>query len=199
VVVVPLLALTLAGAAGAAACVGQGYSYAGYEASAPAAGVTAQLTLTRPPAVRGGHVAAWIGFGAANAGESGTGAWVQVGIASFPDGRSELYYEFLLPTQEQPTYAALGAVAPGEQRRVAVVETVPDTWSVRVNGRAVSPPIVLPGSHADWRPLATAESWDGGQGACNDLAYGFGRLVLSGSDDREGRAARHRVEALVLQ
>jgi hypothetical protein len=178
VIVVPLLAWALAGAVGTGACVGRGYSYAGYQASAPAAGVAARLTLARPPTVRGGHAAAWIGFGAANAGESGTGAWVHVGIASFPGGRSELYYEFLPPTQDHPTYVPLRAVAPREQQRVALVETAPDTWAVLVKGRPVSPPIVLPGSHADRRPVVTAESWDGGPGARNDLAYGFGRLAI---------------------
>jgi hypothetical protein len=47
-------------------------------------------------------------------------------------------------------------------------------WRVWLNNRAASQPILLPGSHDRWGPMATAEAWDGGTGGiCNSFLYRF--------------------------
>jgi hypothetical protein len=40
--------------------------------------------------------------------------------------------------------------------------------------------IYLPGSHGAWRPLATAESWNGDSlGTCNAFAFRFERIRVA--------------------
>jgi hypothetical protein len=48
-----------------------------------------------------------------------------------------------------------------------------------VNGSPASEPIHLPASHARWRPVVTAESWDAGATGCNDFAYRFGAIRVA--------------------
>jgi hypothetical protein len=176
-------ALAASASAGAASrgCGLPGYSYAGYESAIPAYGASGRLTALAAPAVEGGHVAAWIGVGGFGVGPRGTDEWLQVGLAGFPDGRAELYYEYLLPTQQQPVYVRIEAVLPREGHDVAIYErpSQPNVWRVAVDGTPVSPPIALPGSHGAWRPIATTESWDGGSPACNGFSYDFGRLAVA--------------------
>jgi hypothetical protein len=157
------------------------YSYAGFLNPQAAFGVSGRLTLSAAPVVIDGHVGAWIGVGGAGMGPNGSDAWVQAGISGFPDGHSELYYEVQLPGQKSPQYVSLGRVAPGESHDVAVYErpTQQNAWRVVVDGVKVSAPIVLPGSHGVWRPIATTENWDGGTGACNRFAYDFSNLAVA--------------------
>ena len=53
-------------------------------------------------------------------------------------------------------------------------------WRVWVDGKAVSEPVYLPGSSGRWRPIATAETWDGGRRVCNLFSYRFGRVSVAG-------------------
>ena len=165
------------------ACGWSGYSYAGFEAAAAAYGVSARITVLSQASVESGHVAAWIGFGGDGLGPGGADEWVQAGIASFPDGRSELYYEYRAPGRRAPVYASLGVVGPGESHTVAVVErpAQPNTWRVWVDGMPMSPSIDLPASHGAWQPVATAESWDGGTPSCNRFAFDFDTLSVASS------------------
>jgi hypothetical protein len=66
-------------------------------------------------------------------------------------------------------------------RRVAVLEVGgrANWWRVWVNDRPASRPIHLPGSTGRWRPIATAEAWDGGSGMCNRFAFRFGRVEVA--------------------
>ena len=49
-----------------------------------------------------------------------------------------------------------------------------------LNHKPVSPPILLPGSHGRWNPIATAESWDGGSGGtCNTFLYHFRHVSIA--------------------
>ena len=75
----------------------------------------------------------------------------------------------------------IGRIGPGEAHAVAVYErpSQPNSWRVTLDGAKVSPPIVLPGSHGAWRPIATGETWDGGTGACNRFAYDFSNLAVA--------------------
>jgi len=169
------------GAGAAAGCSWEGYAYAGYRGPAVAAGVAARIAVLSAPAVSSGHVGAWVGFGGAGLGPGGSDEWIQAGVAGYPDGRSELYYEVVLPGSTQVTYVALRPLGVGGSALVAVVESAlrPGYWRVLVDGRPVSPPIRLPGSHGAWRPLATAETWDGDQAACNRYRYGFSQLAVA--------------------
>jgi hypothetical protein len=42
-------------------------------------------------------------------------------------------------------------------------------------------PIVLPGSHRIWKPIATAESWNGGVETCNSFGFRFERVGIARS------------------
>ena len=55
----------------------------------------------------------------------------------------------------------------------------PNRWRVWLNGKPVTKPFYLPGSSARWAPIATAESWNGGESACNSFAFRFERVSVS--------------------
>ncbi len=157
------------------------YQYAGVVAPAPAAGIAATITALRPPDVLWGHVAAWVGVGGPGAGPNGADEWLQVGLSGFERGAGSLYAEVARPGQA-PTYTAvLATVAAGEPHEVAVLEQAgrPGWWRVWVDGRPVGAPVLLPGSHGRWHPMAMAESWNGGRGVCNGFRYAFARLRLA--------------------
>jgi hypothetical protein len=167
-------------AAGGSGC-GSGYTYAGLIATTPASGVSARLTATAAPHVFGGHVAAWIGVGGAGMGAGGKDAWLQVGLNAFPDGTSNLYYE-VTQNGGKPRLVKLASVVPGRSYRVGIIEVPnhPNAWRVWVDGTAMTPPLSLPGSHGNWAPVATAESWDGGTSACNGYQYRFTNVHVAG-------------------
>ena len=67
--------------------------------------------------------------------------------------------------QSDPVFIPLlQNVQVGERHRLAVLEMNrrPGVWRVWVDGKPMTDPIVLPGSHRIWKPIATAESWNGG-------------------------------------
>jgi hypothetical protein len=161
---------------GARACANAGYSYAGVQSVAPARGISARIAAVRSARVTSGHVAAWIGLGGAGQGANGSDEWVQVGVASLPGGTTELYYEVAFPGA-RAAYTSLGAVTAGERHQVSVLETeMPGIWLVWLDGRAVSQPLNLPGSHGAWSPMATSESYDGGYTSCNGYGFEFSEL-----------------------
>jgi hypothetical protein len=167
----------------AASCGASAYSYAGLLDTSPRYGVGATISVLRPPTIRGGHVAAWVGIGGSGLGPNGTDEWLQVGVSGEPGRGLALYYELALPGQA-PRYVALrGAVTAGSAIRVAVVESAhrPGAWRVVVNGVARTEPLLLPGSHGAWRPVATTESWNGGIGACNSFAFAFSDVAVATS------------------
>jgi hypothetical protein len=164
-----------------AVCGYSGYSYAGFQSPVTAYGVSGRLTALTPAGVGSGHVAAWIGVGGAGMGPNGSDVWLQIGIAGYPNGRSELYYEYATPGMTDATYVSLGWASPGVAHDVSVQEraTQPGAWRVWLDGQSVSPAIVLPGSHGAWRPIATAETWDGGIRGCNRYGYDFSSLAIA--------------------
>jgi hypothetical protein len=181
-VVVVAVALPLRDAAGAGprGCA-RGYSYAGFQSPSVAYGVAARIAVLSAPSIEHGQVAAWIGIGGPGLGPRGADQWLQVGIAGFPDGTSELYYEFVSRGDPVPHYMSLASAHAGEGYRVAIVERPeqPNAWRVLLDGRPASPVIVLPGSHGSRRPIATAESWDGGVPGCNRFSYRFTGLATA--------------------
>ncbi len=175
-----LLASSSAGAARAnpvTNCGLPGYSYAGVGAVHTASGVSARLRIVKAPVVTGGHVAAWVGFGGYGAGKGGTDAWIQAGIITKAGGVPTLYYEITRPGYK-PKLVPLRAASPGRTYEISVRELAsPGRWQAFVDGRPVSAPVSLPGSHASWQPTATAESWDGGSASCNRFGFAFERVT----------------------
>jgi hypothetical protein len=185
-VLAALVAATTTADAGRTACgvdvAGNGgYSYAGHQAARKGHGVRATITAIRAPEVAAGHVAGWVGLGGPGQGPNGTDMWLQVGLASMQGMGTFLYSEVTRPGRP-PAFRLLEEnVQVGESRRVAVLEMSrrPEWWRVWVNGAPVTKPIHLRGSSERWAPIATAESWNGGEVACNRFAFRFERVSVS--------------------
>lgn len=173
-----------AGSASAVSSCGHpGYSYAGFQAATPAHGVRADVVALGRPHVESGHVAAWVGVGGPGQGPGGSDAWIQVGLSAFEGTGSRLYFEVNRPGVG-PRYTELRAnVEPGSRHRLAVLEVSrkPGWWRVWVDGKPVSKRLYLPGSSGRWRPIATAETWDGGRRVCNRFVYRFDGLSVAGA------------------
>lgn len=181
-----LAAAALAGAAGAFACGNtSGYSYAGLGSASHAYGISAIVTPLDAFDVFSGHVAGWVGVGGPGEGPNGTNEWLQIGYSGFPGViGSDIYYEVALPGRF-PTYHQVSADLPaGTVTKLTVLEmhNRPNWWRVWVNHKPASQPIRLPESHDRWTPVATAESWDGGNGgACNTFLYQFRHVSIAHS------------------
>ena len=172
------------GAARALACGNStGYSYAGLASPSNAFGISATISPLDAFDVFNGHVAGWVGVGGPGLGPGGTNEWLQIGLSGFPgiDG-SDIYYEVAQPGR-YPTYHQVAANLPvGTVAKVTVLEmhTQPNHWRVWLNHKPVSPAIYLPESHNRWSPIATAESWDGGNGGmCNTFLYRFRKVSIA--------------------
>jgi hypothetical protein len=164
--------------AAALGCSGSPYVYAGLAGNARVAGVGARITPASAAgfSVRTGHVAGWVGVGGPGEGPNGSDEWIQVGFSAFPDWLgNDLYYEVERPNSPAVYSRVRAGVAAGQPMRVSVLEMHGrrDWWRVWVDGEPASAPIHLPASHDRWRPIVTAESWDGGGDVCNDFAYQF--------------------------
>jgi hypothetical protein len=157
-----------------------GYSYAGHQTGARGHGVRATLTLTRAE-VAAGHVASWVGLGGRGQGAHGGDAWIQAGIATVP-GMGSLVYAEITREGRAPQFVPLvRSVAPGQSHRIAVLEMAArrSWWRVWVDGRPVTKPVLIRGSSGRWHPVATAESWNGGQAACNGFSYRFEGVAVA--------------------
>jgi hypothetical protein len=176
-------ALASTPASAVSACGKAGYSYAGFQAVAPAHGVRADLIALGSPQVESGHVAAWVGVGGPGQGSGGRDAWIQTGFASFGGSQVRLYFEVTRPGAGTRYTEVKSQIAPGSRHRIAVLEVFrrPGWWKVWADGKPVSEPVYLAGSHGRWRPIATAETWDGGRRVCNLFSYRFGRVSVAGA------------------
>jgi hypothetical protein len=162
-------------------CAAHGYTYAGLAQNDAVHGVSATLTAVSAPRVAGGHVAAWVGVGGRGAGPDGTSTWLQAGLATYRSGGSRLYYELMLPDGRR--YVELArAVRTGTRFTVSVLEVMPGTWQVVVDGRAVSHTFALPVSAAGLPAIVTAESWARANQVCNQYAFGFAGAQFIGAD-----------------
>lgn len=153
----------------------QGYAYAGHQATAVAHGVRATITPLTRPSVSAGHVAGWVGVGGPGQGTNGETVWLQVGVASLPNTPTMIYAEITRAGKEPVFVPVLEGVEVGESHRVAVLEMSgrPNVWRVWVDGKPVTEPLLLPNSTKRWRPIATAESWNGGSSVCNRFSFRF--------------------------
>jgi hypothetical protein len=164
-----------------------GYSYDGAQSPVVAGGVSASIRISGRTAVEAGHVAAWVGVGGPGLGPGGSSEWLQAGIAYDAGGAPALYYELRRPQDKTSTYVALAPVAPGEAHSIVVAELPgqADVWAVAIDGVRVSAPASLPGSHGAFRPVATAESWDGGvSGVCNRYSFDFANVSVRAETGR---------------
>jgi hypothetical protein len=170
------VAVALAAPAAGAACGSAAYAYAGVQGLGSTAGISARLQVVSPPSVFSGHVAAWVGAGGPGAAADGRDEWIQAGFSGFPGtSMTSLYYEVVRPG-EQPRYTLVeSGLLVGTMRQITVAEIAgrPNWWRVKVDGRPVSEPILLPGSDRRWQPMATGESWGAGSGVCNGFRYRF--------------------------
>ena len=160
---------------------GNGYTYAGHQASVAGHGVRATITPSRSLTVASGHVAGWVGVGGPGQGVNGEDAWLQVGIASVEGTAPYLYAEFVRDGRQPQLLLLDESVRTDIGRRVAVLEmsAQPGWWRVWVDGRPATKPIHLRGSSGRWAPIATAESRSGGGSACNEFAFRFERVSVS--------------------
>jgi hypothetical protein len=170
-------------ACGAGANGSQGYAYAGHQATAVSHGIRATITPTAPANVAAGHVAGWIGVGGPGQGANGQTMWLQVGVASIPDTPTMVYAEITRPGREPQFVQLLQNVRVGESHKVAVLEIAgrPNWWRVWLDGKTATDPILLEGSSNRWRPIATGESWNGGESVCNRFAFRFDGVAVAGS------------------
>jgi hypothetical protein len=155
-----------------------GYAYAGLESARVSSGVRATITALRAPSVKAGHAAAWIGVGGPKAGANGETMWLQVGIAALPSTPTMVYAEITRPGGDPIFLPLVQNVQVGESHRLAVLEMSrrPGVWRVWVDGKPATDPVVLDGSHRAWKPIATAESWNGGVATCNGFGFRFERV-----------------------
>jgi hypothetical protein len=158
-----------------------GYSYAGFQSSSVGSGVRATIAPLRQADVTAGHAAAWIGLGGPNQGANGETAWLQAGVAALPQTPTMIYAEITRAGREPVFLPLVENVHVGEAHRLAVLEMSrrPGVWRIWVDGRPVTDPILLPGSHRRWQPIATAESWNGGAATCNGFAFRFARVGIA--------------------
>ena len=168
-------------ACGSGAHGSHGYAYAGHQATSVAHGVRAEIVSLSSPQVGNGHVAGWVGVGGPGSGPDGEDQWLQAGIASLPGTAPMLYVELTRAGSEPAFRPIRFDLRPGERHLIAVLEVSgrPGWWRVRVDGKPVTAPIALPGSSNRWKPIVTAESWDGGSPVCNGFAFRFAQVAVA--------------------
>jgi hypothetical protein len=170
--------------ASASLCADANYAYAGVQSNTVVTGVAASVTALSRPQVVWGHVGGWIGVGGQGKGPGGADEWIQVGLSSFKaDRTSRIYYEIVRPGAERTYVQVRASVKVGTSHRLSIRElpTSPGRWRVYVDGRAVSPIVLLPGSHGRWHAQVVGESWNAGRSVCNHFDYGFAdATVLAG-------------------
>jgi len=131
--------------------------------------------------VTAGHVAAWIGVGGKHAGPNGADEWLQTGIAALPGGAPLVYAE-VQRAGSSPTFLSLREKVDVDQpHRLAVLEMQgrPNYWRVWVDGAPATGPVHLAGSTGRWKPMATAESWNGGRSVCNTFSFRFEQVGVA--------------------
>ena len=165
------------GSAADALCGSSDYAYAGLQSFGSVNGVSATITSLLNPQVARGHVAGWVGVSSRNG-----QAWIQTGVSAFPgDATSHAYIEIAAPNGAL-RYVTVGDALPnGQRHRFGVLEIAqrPGWWRAWLDGKPVSRPVFLPGSHGRWHAQATGESWNDNSGACNLYAYSFESVDLA--------------------
>lgn len=167
-----------------------GYAYAGHQAESISHGVRATISTRVSPTVTAGHVAGWIGVGGPGQGPNGETMWLQSGIAAIPGSAPMVYVEITRPGSSPLFISLRTEVEVARSYSLAVLEMShrPDYWRIWLNNQPVTEPIHLPGSTDLWRPIVTAESWNGGTGACNQFGFRFENVGIATSKGGSWRA-----------
>jgi hypothetical protein len=112
---------------------------------------------------------------------NGEDAWIQAGVASMPGMDPFLYAEITRDGRDPEFILIEQGVPVGRSHRIAVLEMSgqPGWWRIWVDGDAVTEPVRLRQSSGRWAPIATAESWNGGEPACNSFSFRFERVSVS--------------------
>ena len=154
---------------------GSAYAYAGHQATRRSHGIRATIEVLGAPLVRAGHVAGWVGLGGRGQGPGGGDMWIQAGVASVPGEGTFVYAEIARTDGRVALRRLADGLGAGDRRAIAVLEMSrrPGSWRVWIDGRPVTEPIRLPGSSGRWSPVATAESWGGGDAPCNRFDVRF--------------------------
>jgi hypothetical protein len=107
--------------------------------------------------------------------------WIQAGIASVPGEGTFVYAEIAGTGGTVELRQLADGLRPGDSRAIAVLEMSrrPNYWRVWIDGQPGTEPIRLPGSSGRWSPVATAESWGGGDAPCNRFAVRFERVSVA--------------------
>jgi hypothetical protein len=165
---------------GGAACTAT-YDYAGAQDVRPRSGVRAKLRAVTQPRVAAGHVAGWLGVGGPGQGPNRSTVWLQAGYSAMMDWPQQIYYEVTLPKQGTRYRTIKAALSPGETHVRAVLEVkgTRGRWQVMLDGKAASPVITLPGSHARFAPQVLAETWNAGTRSCNHYSYSFKEIRMA--------------------
>jgi hypothetical protein len=191
VAVVGALAFVALGAVGSQATAGRsssclgssgtGYSYAGHQATFKGHGVRATITAQKPPRVKGGHVAGWVGVGGPGQGPNGEDVWMQAGIGSVNGAAPFIYVEIARAGRDPEFILVEEGIASGRPHRFAVLEMGrrPGWWRAWVDGQTVTKPVYLPGSRGRWAPIATAESFAESTSMCNAFSFRFESVGVS--------------------
>lgn len=178
-------AFTASPARAAGICGNGMYSYAGLDGSTPTRGVSAGIAQAGPLDVHKGHVAGWIGVVDPQSGN----AWLQVGLSALPgQPASDIYYEIATPGHAPAYHLVRAHITAWSTHRFAVLElrSRPSWWRIWVDGRPVTPPLHLAGSHRRWTAQVLGESWAGtATGACNAYAYSFTNVSLKSGTTAE--------------
>lgn len=158
-----------------------GYAYAGHQSTTTAHGVRATITAMALPTVAAGHVGAWIGVGGAKAGPGGADEWLQAGIGALAAGTPFVYAELQRPGGARTFFTLHENVKAGESHQLAVLEVKgrPDVWRVWLDGAPAGDPVYLAGSSGRWKPMVTAESWNGGESVCNRFSFRFQHVSVA--------------------
>ncbi|MFL5926174.1 MAG: hypothetical protein ACJ77E_04485 [Gaiellaceae bacterium] len=172
---------TAAAACGSGANGSTGYAYAGQQAATTAHGVRATITPLALPKVAAGHVGAWIGVGGKAAGPGGADEWLQAGLGALPGGTPFVYAEIQRPGTGRTFLTLHENVEAGESHQLAVLEVKgrPNVWRIWLDGAPATGPLEVAGSSGRWKPMATAESWNGGQSVCNTFSFRFQRVNVA--------------------
>jgi hypothetical protein len=186
----PTSAVANASACGAGTHGSNGYAYAGFQSGEIAHGVRATITPLSRPTVSSGHVAGWVGVGGPGQGPNGETMWLQAGIAAIPGMPPMVYAEITRPGQTPVFVPLVENVEPGQRFRLSILEMSrrPDFWRVWLNDQPATQPVHLPGSTKRWRPIATAETWNGGTSTCNGFGFRFEQVGVARTKGGSWRA-----------
>jgi hypothetical protein len=171
----------------ASSCQPYNYSYGGVSFPNASHGIRAQITISSPPHVENGHLAAWIGIGGEGMGESGSDEWLQAGLASQKTETGGLIHYLYIETATggaaaKETFIQNAEIGKSYLISILEVKNRPGWWRVWLNGEPISEPYHLSFSQylsPSPPPQVFAESWIETPQACNHFNYKFTHIAMA--------------------